>query len=246
MRTKKLHPALKHGGYSALGLLPGESRAEFEKLHRALISEFAPAGALEDDIVAEMAGFLWRKQNLATIQIAKEAQECYRMIRRVKGADQTVVPIPGARRFEPEMFVGYKDRDPKELKAAEQAAVEQARKDLGWTYEFVEIGEVATTHRIMEDTAIRERLDAMIEKCVKRLLLVRGVKSMSLASPAAQPTLIPAPPNAGEGMLDSARSAASQARRSRPDVRPQRLSAPTNVPSPPLVIATDDANKHDH
>jgi hypothetical protein len=56
MRSRRqLHPSLQHAGYSALALLPGESRAEFEKLHRALISEFAPAGALEDDIVAETA-----------------------------------------------------------------------------------------------------------------------------------------------------------------------------------------------
>jgi len=195
MRSRrKLHPALKHAGYSAMALLPGESRADFQKLHADLIAEFAPAGVFEDEIVAEMAGLIWRKRNLATFQIAKDAQQRYQQIRSEKGADQTVVPIPGARRFEPEMFVGYKDRDPKELKAAQQAAEEQARKDLGWTYEFVEIGDIATSYRLKEDIEIRERLDAMIDKCLKRLLLVRGVKSVSPASLAVQPTLIPAPP----------------------------------------------------
>jgi hypothetical protein len=35
VRVKKIHPALKHGGYSATGLLPGEDPAAFEKLHTA-------------------------------------------------------------------------------------------------------------------------------------------------------------------------------------------------------------------
>ena len=50
MRTRndRKHPALKHGAYSAIAVLPGESRAEFEKLRRDLVAEFTPSGALED------------------------------------------------------------------------------------------------------------------------------------------------------------------------------------------------------
>jgi hypothetical protein len=64
--TKKQHPALKHAGYSATSILPGESAAEFEKLHQELISEFIPNGALEHEIVATIAHLLWRRKNLAT------------------------------------------------------------------------------------------------------------------------------------------------------------------------------------
>ena len=59
---------------SATAVLPGESRAEFEKLHRGLIDEFAPSGVLEDDIVTTMARLVWRKQNLTTLRIAERAQ----------------------------------------------------------------------------------------------------------------------------------------------------------------------------
>src|SRR5215471_4896077 len=61
-RIDRLHPAVKHGVYSATALLPGESPAEFEKLHGSLIAEFAPCGVLEDDIVMTMARLVWRKQ----------------------------------------------------------------------------------------------------------------------------------------------------------------------------------------
>src|SRR5262245_52524334 len=75
IQLNKLHPALKHAGYSATTLLPGEDPAVFEKLHRALIHEFAPLGTLEEEIVADMARLTWRKQNLATFRIAQLAQK---------------------------------------------------------------------------------------------------------------------------------------------------------------------------
>jgi hypothetical protein len=74
---ERRHPALKHGAYSATAVLPGESRAEFEKLHCDLIAEFAPSGALEDDIVMSLAQFIWRKQNLATLRKAERARDSF-------------------------------------------------------------------------------------------------------------------------------------------------------------------------
>ena len=71
---KKFPPALKHAGYSATTLLPGENRAAFEKLHRALVAELVPVGPLEEDIVADLARLIWRKQNLATCRMAELAQ----------------------------------------------------------------------------------------------------------------------------------------------------------------------------
>src|SRR5262249_52653522 len=79
--VNKIHPALKHGGYAATAILPGENRADFEKLHQSLIAELAPVGALEDDIVATMARFVWRKQNLATVRLAELAGERRQAIR---------------------------------------------------------------------------------------------------------------------------------------------------------------------
>ena len=70
MRSRRgsIHPALRHGGYAAMSVLPGEDKAKFEKLHQDLIAEYAPIGASEDDIVATMARLLWRKQNLKTFR----------------------------------------------------------------------------------------------------------------------------------------------------------------------------------
>jgi hypothetical protein len=71
---QKISPALKHGGYSATALLPGEDPAAFEKLHTDLVAELVPNGPLEGDTVATIARLLWRKQNIATFRAAAAAR----------------------------------------------------------------------------------------------------------------------------------------------------------------------------
>jgi hypothetical protein len=176
----RLHPAVKHGAYSATAVLPGESPAEFEKLHRGLIDEFAPSGVLEDDIVMTMARLVWRKQNLTTLRIAWLAA-CQRSKIRSQKVDSSMVFQPG---------------DP--VKNAEQsrAAEGQARKELGETYELIEVGRAATFDGLTEEIEIQERLDAAINRCLKQLLMVRGVKSVAAAPPSASPKRITGPSKA--------------------------------------------------
>jgi hypothetical protein len=181
IRKKKRHPALKHGGYAATTILPGESAAEFEKLHRKLIAELTPNGALEDDIVATMARLLWRKQNLATFRIAELVrQRCQQIMNEVVGQD-AIDPSLGY--YE----VGREEKI--------QAAEDQARKEFGATYDLVEIGETATVDRLMSDLDVQDRLDAMIDRCLKRFLFLRGLKSMS-ATPSSAPRPLGGPSRA--------------------------------------------------
>jgi hypothetical protein len=172
-RIDRLHPAVKHGAYSAAALLPGESPAEFEKLHRDLIAEFAPFGVLEDDIVMTMARLVWRKQNLTTLRIAERAQA-----RRAAIVDEKLevsFPLPLITR-------GSDEVDFKELR---RDANSEAKKELGENYEFVEIGAATTFDGLTKELGTQERLDAAINRCLKQLLMVRGVKSLPAAPPSA-------------------------------------------------------------
>ena len=166
-KFKKRHPALKHGGYSATALLPGENPAEFEELHQALIAELGLAGALEEDIGADLARLVWRKQNLATINLAEQAQAHWR---RISG---------------PNSSLRWSDSDRAKVDAAIQADRDQAVKDLGEAFRLVELDETATVECLLKELEIEERLDALIDKCLKRLLLVRGLKSLPTASSSA-------------------------------------------------------------
>jgi hypothetical protein len=168
VRRRKIHPALKHAGYSAATLLPGEDQAAFEKLHRDLAAEFQPVGTLEENIIASMARYVWRKNNLNTFRVAEFARDhrngLYDRHRR-----------------------SLYETDPaeEEYKAAELSALDeadrQARKELREAYELVDAGDIATIDDLQKILAVEEYLDSLIDKCIKRLLHVRGVKSISLA-----------------------------------------------------------------
>jgi hypothetical protein len=67
----KQRSAFKHGAYSTIGLLPGESPALFKKLQKIVVDELTPNGPVELDIVLTIARLLWRKQNLASFETAK-------------------------------------------------------------------------------------------------------------------------------------------------------------------------------
>jgi hypothetical protein len=178
-RFKKIHPALKHAGYSATTLLPGEDRAAFEKLHRALIAKFTPVGVLEEDIVAGLARLIWRKQNVATHRIAALARA-----RRKEIEDEIVPPLA----IGSHAILKQKAR---------QSVDEQARQELGDIHELIDIGEPATISGLMNELDIKERLDDMINRCLKQLLMVRGIKSLSSGTSSTAAPQIAGPKKAG-------------------------------------------------
>jgi len=180
----KLRPSLKHGGYSATAVLPGENRAEFEKLRQEVMAEFSPDGVIEHDIVAEIARLIWRKQNLSTYRIAEIAREHYKPFR--------------ARESQPTSAYTCTPRDIEEIAAAECAAAvradeDQARQELGDNYELVAIGELATIPRLLSELRLELRLSEMIDRNIKRLLHIRGLKSMNMVSSPATPQRLAAP-----------------------------------------------------
>lgn len=185
VQIKKQHPALKHAGFSATRILPGESAAEFEKLHRELIAELTPCGMLETEIVATMAHLLWRRKNLATFRIAERAQQRLTQIRNA------MIPMDYAASKSDKS-----DDFDKTFTENWRAAESKARDELGELYGLVEMGEDATLDCLIKELAVQERLDAMLDKCVRRLLFVRGLKSMSLASTSAPPERLPRPSSA--------------------------------------------------
>jgi len=173
-KNSGIHPALKHSGYSGTALLPGEDPGDFEKLHNKLIAEFAPVGPLEEDIVADMARLIWRKQNLRTYRLADLTKK------RIAKIHSELVP-----QINYDIPLIPDTRDLEKVKAAKKAADEQARKELGALYELVELGDVATIDYLQNELSLIERLDGMIDRCIKRLLLVRGLKSISSSASTA-------------------------------------------------------------
>jgi hypothetical protein len=202
IQIKKLHPALKRGGYSTTAVLPGENWADFKELYKGLIGDLEPTGALEEDIVADIARVLWRKQNLATFNRAELARTRWLEIRTevfdkrsVDNSSWTTTLSDREREILEEVRRIVENVTQNEVKQANEAikvdeatnaAKDRARKVLGGAFELVEAGDTATVERLLRDLKIEEQLDAMVDKCLKRLLFVRGLKSMSGSSSAPQ------------------------------------------------------------
>jgi hypothetical protein len=78
MRNQKWkHPnALKHGVYASMAIVPGEDPQQFKELHSALVEEWEPAGATEQDAVLTIAKAVWRKrrsQEFIQVQLFKSS-----------------------------------------------------------------------------------------------------------------------------------------------------------------------------
>src|SRR5262249_29683391 len=70
-------------------------------------------------------------------------------------------------------------------------------KNSGDIYQLIDIGEPATVKGLMKELEIKERLDGLISKCLKQLLMVRGIKSLSAASSSVPTPQISGPQKAG-------------------------------------------------
>ena len=162
VKQSPVHPALKHGAYSQSILLPGEDLAAFEQLHADLIAEFAPIGRLEEDIVLTIAQHVWRKQNLATYRVEERARDRWNTLQPPQS-----LPRP------------LSEANYEELRAKE----DNLQKELGESWGLLEMGQASTIDYALKEATIIDRLDAMIDRCVKRLILVRGFKSISSSSP---------------------------------------------------------------
>ena len=67
----RIPPALMHGCYSSLTVLPTEDEVAFEELHRDLIAEYKPDGRSEKIIISNLAKLTWRRENLVTYRLAE-------------------------------------------------------------------------------------------------------------------------------------------------------------------------------
>jgi hypothetical protein len=184
-KGNRVPPALKHGGYSAKTILPGENPAEFKRLHRDIIAELCPNGVIEHHIATSIAQLVWRKQNLATFRKAELAKKRYQAIQ-----SQYLPPEP----FMPLLVYNQDTEENKPRREGGlQAADDQARRELGKDYPLSKIGETATIEYLMRELDVEERLDGMIDRLLKRLLVLRGLKSLSRDSPSTPSNILPAP-----------------------------------------------------
>jgi len=179
--SKRVPPALKHGIYSGLGLLPTESPAKFRKFRKQIFAELNLVGRLEEDAGDEIVRLEWRRKNLSTYTVASRV--------RARHSSIYAEQVPRVRYpFELELPPHPDNPAPEELEAARKGANKRARAELGAALELLEIGDMATLEK---ELAIMDRLNGMIDRAYKKLAYVRAIKSMAPPSlPPPAPALL--------------------------------------------------------
>ena len=189
-RIKKLYPALKHGAYSASQLLPGEDRVAFEELHQNLIAYYDPNGPLQESTILDVARTMWRKENLQTFRIAEAARRRYSAIR----AQMIPSASPALQHLE-YLRDDWIPPTAAKIEAATEAAEARARQELGENYKFVELGDLATPAQLLAELEVEERLDARIDRLLKRYAMLKTFESLNSRSSTELPR-IPGPKKA--------------------------------------------------
>jgi len=141
--------ALKHGAYSQTTVIGSEDPKQFEKLHRELIVAYAPVGPLEKQTVADLAKYIWRKQNLAS-----NRKISFQL--RVLRPSPTVYGRPTGDRLP------AGPRGQLILKMAEAEDLMEAESIEG----------------LKSELALEEHLDRMIDGCMKRLMQSKAYRSL--------------------------------------------------------------------
>jgi hypothetical protein len=132
-----------------------------------LIAEFSPKGRYEDHLIATMAQLLWRLQNLATFRLAGHVRTRFYQIINEKAPDKLIL-------------TGFED-SPAERAARQEATREaehQIQKEFGDARLFVEMRDEATVEALEKELEIQERLEGMLERCLKRLLFARPMRAI--------------------------------------------------------------------
>ena len=76
----------------------------------------------------------------------------------------------------------HEDANQAAREEAARAGEQLARTEIGDEYALIE-NDIVTEDRLPADLAIQERIDVLIDRCIKRLLMLRGFKSMAISLP---------------------------------------------------------------
>jgi hypothetical protein len=174
VKRNKRPAAFKHGAYCQTDVLPGEDAAAFKKFQDDLVAEFLPHGAFEERIVADLARLYWRKQNMTTYRLAELARRRRFEISKEMNPDQNFDLST--------LGQNGPVKTPEQIRALNEAAEERAREELREAWDLIEIGDVATVDYLLRELSVADRLDGMIDRTLKRLLFVRGIKSYAHTS----------------------------------------------------------------
>lgn len=194
--------ALKHGGYSNLGVLPGEDPGEFTRFHHSLTIELDPSGPTERDVVLSLAKCLWRKSRLGIYGVTEAARKEWGPVFAERDNPYWDLTVQLIKKFCQD---GERLNDAIQLHEATREALTEQLPHLkefktccaailtvesgGESEEeltrkgvveltLASFGDQITTEALIKEIELDGRLDARIDRLLKRLWQLKAAKQM--------------------------------------------------------------------
>ena len=209
MRSQKWKPPnYKHGAYSRDVIVPGEDEKEFKRLHSALVQEWMPVGATEQDAVLSLAEAIWRKrraQRFLWVQLLKNfcnpnhpSYDEYFALATFAGMlsvqPETAFDKYASRALKPEITRSLRQKFPRDEFASTsewaQAVVSEVATVLmperappqdptgARQATLLLSAETFNDEFVDQQLTLVERLETMIERAFKRLAQIKVMKQM--------------------------------------------------------------------
>ncbi len=206
-RKTKQPNAQKHGVFTTMAILPGEDPKEFKKLHSDLMEEWAPAGATEEDAVLSIAKGVWRKRRVQEFLAIQMLNNSANPMHPSYGEILGLVSFAALMTTEPEVAFGeYANRTLRADKInylKQNFPRSNFESTLEWAQAVIdEINSVLIPNSVIDkqqgghlvalsrsaatfsddvfnqELALDQRIDAMIDRAVKRLIQIKTMKQM--------------------------------------------------------------------
>jgi hypothetical protein len=207
-QTRRRPNATKHGIFSQQAVLPGEDPEEFLELYADLVAEWSPTGPTEEDAVLSIAHAIWRRrrlQNFRRLSVDRNSLDpnhpsydefsgLQAFLAALRTGREEAVEAVEERCLKPAMLNSLRQKFPSEdfPSTAERAqaviddiekqllAEEQLRQVPGYG-RYGLMAQTAATYTdevVDKELTLDARLDAMMERAVKRLVQAKSFKLM--------------------------------------------------------------------
>ena len=200
---RKQPNALKHGVYTQVAILPGEDPRAFAALHSKVVEEWRPSGPTEEDAVLTIAKGMWRKARIQKFNHGKitarrldgshPACDRVQALRGVSGVldiapdclDQVINRLPEdlrdrltrqfpAHEFETDSARAQAMRD--EINSVILRDEQRIEKPVEGS--FLEASELLPPDEFKLEIELEERIDATIDRAVKRLIQLQALRRL--------------------------------------------------------------------
>jgi hypothetical protein len=199
--------ATKHGAFSKIALFPDEDQEEFQRLRSAIMDEYRPIGPSEEDAVSTILMCMWRKRRVEMYIAAKaaERQNDREQAARLALGALRLEPDSIARILRtcaPDICERIEQKFPQSNYATEsewntavrdhlervlrselippdgEAVCEPQPLDLTALFFAPKPSEVSDQQLIETELKANERLDAMLDRALKRFVQIRAMKQL--------------------------------------------------------------------